>query len=140
MKIYEKLHPSLDAASVDISKLEKKGFHVRKTYYKNGDVLLQYAILDDSLVGKTILVLKPCQIIQETEESNGEYRVINPKTQLVIFFVSKSSGYIYAKNEIANKEDHVIIGNYRYPVNKRKFIIGKNEFIDLIQRKLIKIK
>ena len=96
--------------------------------------------VDNKLVGKTIIVLKEILLIQETEESNGERTLIRAKTQLVIFMVGENNPYVYAKNQIANQNDYEISGNYRYPINKRKFIIGFNELKDLIDRKLVKIK
>ncbi len=140
MKTYKKLHESKEVANIHIAKLEKSGANVRKTYYNDGKTLLQYAFFDDNLVGKTIILLKEILLLQETEYSNGERTLTKPKTQLVIFRVDKNNNYIYAKNEIANQKDFEVVGNYKYPINKRKFSIGFNELIDLIERKLIKIK
>ena len=140
MKTYRKLHESKEVANIHIAKLEKSGANVRKTYYNDGKTLLQYAFFDDELVGKTIIVLKEILLLQETEESNGEPTFTKPKTQLVIFRVDKNNNYVYAKNEIANQKDYEVVGKYKYPINKRKFSIGFNELIDLIESKLIKIK
>jgi hypothetical protein len=126
-------------ANVHIVKLEKSGAYVRKTSCDDGKILLQYTFFDDELIGKTIIVLKEIMLLQETESSYGERTFTKPKTQLVIFRVDKNNNYIYAKNEIANQKDFEIVGDYRYPINKRKFIIGFNELIDLITRKLVKI-
>lgn len=139
MKIYSKKHRSQKAAEGHMLKLLSGGAVVLKENSNDGTTTLKYVFFDDSLIGKTITVLKPMYILQEQEYGGADRVFCEPKTKLVIKRIDYTNRYFYAKNDIANLKDYIDHPKYRFKVNKRPYILGFTELTEMLCEKLVKI-